>query len=177
MRTARFHAGLLGLTLTLLTAASVRAQTIATALEDLNRVGSATTVTVTAPDGQVFRGTIADVSKAALVLHIGREIRRFTAEDISTVRMRKEDPLANGALIGAAVGAGLTSLLFLDNECRDDPACYQAVAVYGGLGALAGLTIDAFIHASVVLYTAPRSTAAFCVEPIGRNGVRLRITF
>ena len=85
-------------------------------------------------------------------------------------------------LIGAAAGGGLSSLMFLDNECRDDPVCYTALAVYAGLGALAGLGIDALIHRDIVVYTAPSLSAqrAYIVAPLlerGRNGVRLTIAF
>ena len=72
--------------------------------------------------------------------------------------------------------------MFLDNECRDDPACYTALAVYAGIGALAGLGIDALIHRDVVVYTAPPPSAqrAFTVAPFvarGRSGVRSTITY
>ena len=97
------------------------------------------------------------------------------------MRLRKGDSLINGALIGAAMGGGLTSLLFLDNECRDDAACYGAVAAYGGAGALAGLAVDAMIHRTVVVYAAPPGTRqSFTATPIvarRRAGVRLTIGF
>ena len=109
---------------------------------------------------------------------MGRELRCFDAVDVDSVRVRKEDSLANGALIGAAVGSGLTSLIFLDNECRDDPSCYASVAVYGGIGAAAGLIVDALIHRNLVVYAAPsRRGPLLAVGPMGLKGVRLTIRF
>ena len=183
MRSARLCSGFLSLALALMWASATGAQPIAASLGELKGLGSAkSTVTVTDTKSQEFRGTIADASELFLSLRIGSEIRRFAAAEIRSVRVRKEDSLANGALIGAAVGGGLTSLMFLDNECRDDPVRYQAVAVYAGLGALAGLGIDALIHGNVVVYAAPALGAQhiLTLAPIvarGRRGVQLMVEF
>jgi hypothetical protein len=172
----------LGLLFVLLRA-TAGAQPAASSLAELKGLASVESkVTVTDTKGQEFRGTIADASESLLSLRIGSDIRRFDVADVRLVRVRKEDSLANGALIGAGVSGGLTSLLFLDNECRDDPACYGAVAFYAGVGALAGLGIDALIHGSVVAYTAPPpgGTRLVTVAPMvarGRRGVWLTIAF
>ena len=142
------------------------------------RLGSAKTVTLTHGNGHEFRGTIADVSEWRICLRMGSEVRCFDAVDVDSVRVRKEDSLANGVLIGAAVGSGLTSLILLDNECRDDPSCYASVAVYGGIGASAGLIVDALIHRDLVVYAAPSQRAPLlAVGPMGLKGVRLTIRF
>lgn len=173
-----FHSGLLGVAVVLSSASTAGSQPVTTSLEDLKRLRNATTVTVLDTNGQEFRGTIADVTESRLDLQIEREIRRFEAVDVRSVRMRKEDSVANGALIGAAVGGGLTSLAFLDNECHDDPACYRATAIYGGIGAIAGAIVDALIHRSVVVYAAPsRAAPTFALESLGRMGLQLRIAF
>lgn len=182
MKSTRLRAGLLGLAFAMVSA-TVGAQPVAPSLAELKGLASAESrVTVTDTKGQEFRGTIVDASESMLSLRIGRDIRRFDAPDVRSVRVRKEDSLANGALIGAAVGGGLTSLSVLDNECRDDPACYVAVAVYAGIGALAGLGIDALIHGTVVAYSAPPPGARhlFTVAPMvtrGRTGVCLTLAF
>jgi hypothetical protein len=163
--------------------ATADAQPVASSLAEVKGLASAASkVTVTDTKGQEFRGTIAEASESVLSLRIGSDIRRFDAVDVRSVRVRKEDSLANGALIGAVVGGGLTSLLFLDNECRDDPVCYSAVAVYAGIGAVAGLAIDALLHGTVVVFTAPPPGAQhlFTVAPMvarGGRGVWLTIAF
>jgi len=61
------------------------------------------------------------------------------------------------------------------------PVCYQAVAVYAGLGAVAGLGIDALVHGHLVVYTAPpRAQNRLVVAPIaarGAKGMRLTLSF
>ena len=99
-------------------------------------------VTVTDTSGQDFSGTITEASANALSIRIGDAVRQFPAANVRTVRVRREDSLANGALIGAAVTGGLASLAFLDNDCRDEPVCYGFVATYAGFGALIGVAID-----------------------------------
>jgi hypothetical protein len=159
------------------------AQPHASSLDDLRPLTRETThAIVTDRNNQRFRGTIAEASASALVLRIGGTMRRFAAEDVQSVRIRKRDSPWNGGLIGALVGGGLTSLIFLDNECRDDPACYKAVGAYAGVGALVGVGIDALIRSHIVIYTAGTAPAprAVGVAPIvgrGLKGARVTVRF
>jgi len=172
-----------GMIVALAWGSSVHAQQVVSSLDELQPLrDTKAKVTVTDASGHEFRGIIAEASRTQLSLRLGSETRQFAADDVRSVRVRKEDSLLNGALIGAGVLGGLTSLIFLDNECRSDPSCYTAVAVYAGAGALAGLGIDAMIHRQVVVYTASRSNGqrAFTVAPWaarGRTGVRVSIAF
>ena len=180
MTTVRFRSALVNLALAV-TSAGVASAQPAASLEDLKLVKTATRVTVVDMQSGRFQGTIADASESLLLLRIGSEIRRFEAAEIRSVHIRKEDSLVNGTLLGAAVGGGVTSLLFLDNECRDDQVCYKAVAAYAGLGALAGLAIDALIHGTTVIYdAASRSERPLRVVPMtggGRRGIGVMIRF
>ena len=174
--------GLRGAIVAVLAASSAGAQPAASSLDELQPLAGGSTVAVVDRDGRTFRGTITEASATELLLRIGPGIRRFAANDVSAVRVRKRDSLANGALIGALVGGGLTALAFLDNECRDDPACYQAVAAYAGVGAAVGLGVDALIRDDVVHYAAPgaRTPLAVMVKPMvgpSRQGVRLTLAF
>jgi hypothetical protein len=177
------RSGMLGPVLVLAWGSDAAAQPAASSsLERLKAVVPAhSKVTVTDTQGQEFRGTMNDASESGLSLTIDGAIRRFEATDVSLVRIRTNDSLADGALIGAAVSGGLSSLMFLDNECHTDPVCYQAVAVYAGLGAVVGLGIDALIHGHVVIYNArPLARNRLVVAPIvtrGGKGVRLRLSF
>ena len=159
------------------------AQQPASSLEELKVLQTSNSqVTVTDVKGQEFRGTVADASSSQLSLRTGKETLRFAVGDVRSVRVRHEDSLANGALIGLAVGGGLASLIFLDNECHDDPQCYMVVGVDAGLGALAGVGIDALVHRHTLVYAAPAAgaRAAVTVAPFvarGRTGVRLAIAF
>ena len=155
MTSVRFRSTLVSFALAVTSAGVASAQPAVASLADLKSLQSATKVTVVDRQRRRLQGTIADASESLLVLRVGREIRRFDAGEIQSVHIRKQDSLVNGALFGAAVGGGLTSLLFLDNECRDDPACYKATAAYAGVGALVGLAIDALIHRTTAIYNAP----------------------
>ena len=173
---------MLGVACGLLFVRAAAGQPVST-FEELEALETASaTVAVIDENGREFRGTVTDVSEMGLALRVAGTIRQFAAGDIRSIRARKEDSLLNGALFGAAIAGGLTSLMFLDNECRDDAACYTAVGIYGGLGALAGLGIDALIHRSVVVYTAPARGArrVFTVAPFmagERTGACLTIAF
>ncbi len=182
MRLKQVRSVVLGVTLMVACAATAGAQPIGSSLEELKAVAILKKATVTDAKGNTFRGTITDASDSLLSLRIDNEVRQFAAEEVRLVRVRQDDSLLNGALIGAAIAGGLTSLIFLDNECRDDPACYQALGAYAGVGALAGLGIDALIHRNVVVYTAPVPGAAgtLSVAPLitrERKGVRLTLRF
>jgi hypothetical protein len=181
MMTVRFRSGLVNLVLAVTSAGVASAQPAAASLADLKSLEIARRVTVVDMQLREFQGTIADASKSLLLLRIASEIRRFEAAEIHSVHIRKEDSLVNGTLLGAAVGGGLTSLMFLDNECRDDPVCYKAVVVYAGLGALAGLAMDALIHETTVIYSAAlRSQRSLRVVPMtggGRRGIGVMIRF
>jgi hypothetical protein len=167
---------MLGSAILLLISTAAGAQPVATTFDQLQRLASDRTVIVTDGTGHRFRGRLATVTESQLCVQIRPGLRCFDAPDVATVRVRNEDSLANGAFIGAAVGGGLTSLIFLDNECRDDPSCYGAVAFYGGVGAAAGLIVDALIHSSTVVYTANRGPTV-TLRPMGLKGLRLTILF
>jgi hypothetical protein len=181
MTTVLFRSALVNLALAVTSAGVASAQPAAASLEDLKPLESTTRVTVVDMQLRRFQGTIADASESLLLLRIGSEIRRFEAAEIRSVSIRKEDSLVNGTLLGAALGGGLTSLMFLDNECRDDPVCYKAVVMYAGLGASAGLAIGALIHGTTVVYSAAsRNQRPLRVVPMtgsGRRGIRVMIGF
>lgn len=169
------------LTFAVLHPVTARAQQAVSSFDDLKVLQSTSSpVTVTDTSGHEFRGALIDASHSGLTLRIGGKTRPFAAADVRSVRVRKEDSLANGALIGLAVSAGLSSLIFLDNECHDDAACYVGVAFNSGIGALAGTAIDALIHRHVVVYTAPAlgGRPSFTVGPMAtRTSAGLRVTF
>ena len=181
MTYARFRSGILGGIL-VFTGNTAAAQPATSSLDQLRVLAdSASTVTVTDRDGREFRGRITEASGSLLALRSGREIRRFPAEEVRSVRVRKDDSLADGAVIGALVGGGSVALNFLDNECHNDPACFAAVAWCAGIGVFAGMGVDALMRDEAVVYSVetPRRQA-LRVGPIagrGRKGVRLTIAF
>ena len=119
------------------------------------------TIWVTDAQGREVKGRILSLSTDALTLEGGRP-RSFGAPDVSAIQVRRNDSLANGALIGLGVGSGLTLVACLaDTEAREAGWCAAAAAVYGGIGAGIGVGIDALIPGKKILaYRAPAPSGA-----------------
>ena len=137
-------------------------------------------VTVSSQTGTRVRGRILEVGPDQLVIDTGHTVRAWSADELHEVRRSSGDSILNGAIVGAAVGGGLTSLLYLDNECRGDPACAKAVIVYAAIGAAAGAGIDALIRASPLIYRGSGGRVSWSVTPafsvdVRRAGVQLSI--
>jgi hypothetical protein len=114
------------------------------------------TVWVTDAQGREVKGRILSLNTDALTLEGGNRTS-FGAPDVSTIQVRRNDSLGNGALIGLGVGGGLTLVACLVSvESRDAGWCVAAAAVYGGVGAGIGVGIDALIPGKKILaYRAP----------------------
>jgi len=112
-----------------------------------------------------------------------RALRRFTEDDVRVVRQRRADPLKNGALIGAAVGAGMG--LITELSCGgNDEYCGQAGWVTLG-STLWGLGVGVFTDALLKTPTAvfrrgPRTMSGWTVSPIvdrGAAGARFALSW
>ena len=111
---------------------------------------------VTDAQGREVKGRILSLSTDEVTLEGGSR-RSFGAPDVSTIQLRRNDSLANGALIGLGVGGGLTLVACLVSVDSSDAGwCAAAAAVYGGIGAAIGVGIDALIPGKKILaYRAP----------------------
>jgi hypothetical protein len=130
--------------------------------------------------GTRTRGRILAVRTDQVVIDTGDITRAWSASELREVRRRTPDSVLNGALIGAAIGGGLTSLIYLDNECRGDPACAKAVVVYAVIGAAAGAGVDALVRADRVIYRSSGGRVSWSIAPAlsvdeRRVGVQLSI--
>jgi hypothetical protein len=163
--------------------ASALAQPPTTTFDQLRLiVGKGDLVTVLDQTGTRSRGRIIDVRTDQLVIDTGGSARSWSADELREIRRRTKDSVLNGAIIGAAISGGLTSLAYLDNECRGDPVCAKAVVVYAVLGAAAGAGIDALIHANRLIYRKAGDRATWSVAPVlsidtRRAGVQLSIGY
>ena len=102
---------------------------------------------------------------------------------MSMIKRRQRDSLANGALIGLAVGAGLGYVL-LGTAC-EDRSCQSWALVF--LGGAAGVGIGAGVDAQIpgkklLIYRAASSPAAarITISPFltpRRQGVAVRVVF
>ncbi len=153
----------------------------------LTRVKVGDTAFVTDATGREVKGKVLDLSAASVALRSGSERQEFSAAQVSMLRWQKPDSLANGALIGLAVGAGagIATLVYGAQDPGDGSAGI-AIAIVAGLGgAFAGIgaLVDAAIPAKPVLvYRAPPSPPStrltfFPILHAKRQGVVLRVSF
>lgn len=139
-------------------------------------------ITVTDENGQEINGKITVLSASGLALLVDGSERQFKEDQVALVQQRRRDPEWNGALIGAAILGGLSSLpLLADVEC--DPSCGAVVAIYAAIGAGIGLTIDAAVREKRTIFLRPTggsTSRALSVSPVvtrGGGGVAVGIRF
>src|SRR5688572_2822298 len=111
-----------------------------------------------------------------------RHNQNFAQSQVSTVH--EKDGLANGALIGAAVGAGAAlSILAIagSGEGYVLPSAKVGVPLLlSGVGALVGALVDRAHEGSRLPYVSPGSTTKLVFSPLlgkDRNGVLLFVRF
>lgn len=174
----RLHTAIATAALVVLASAPARAQAIATSFDELRRLlepGRA--VVVTDGSGRRTRGTVADVSPTSLVI-LGPDARTFADTDVDAIRTAP-DPVWNGALAGAAVGAGLATWDYLVDPSEPGNAAIFAAAI--GLGAAIGAGIDALVNRhGRLLYAPARRQPRVRLTPVlshDRQGALLSINF
>ncbi len=102
-------------------AALAAAQTVPSSFKDMQfLVGTGDRVTVVDTSGARITGRISEMDASTLVITSGSGPHRFTQNDVIVVRQRKADPLKNGAVIGAVMGAGMGLLTELSCGGADE---------------------------------------------------------
>jgi hypothetical protein len=168
----RARAGLLPLlvSMSLLLAAPLRAQEVATSFEELRRlVKPGDTIYVTDTGGATIKGKLAGLSAASLEIRVQRDALapplRLPEGDVNHIVLERSDSLWNGTLIGLAVGAVPAALIELfagrseygPGVPRDAPR-YKApfdagpIVGLGGIGLVTGLLIDVFNKERATIY-------------------------
>lgn len=151
------------------------------------------TVSVTGLNGSLSKGVVFEVVESSVRLSIAGLMRDFSERDVFEVRQRRRDSVANGAKIGAAVGAGLGLWRAFSHMAHNDEGFGSGTAstvliiagiagLYAGVGAGAGVGIDAMIQKTHLIYQAKpgSSSAVFSVAPIlssARQGMMLSVRF
>ena len=79
------------------------------------QVGPGDNVTVTETDGRTSSGRIIDLSPSSLDISVNGSVRQLSETDVSEIRQRRGDSLANGAITGTLAGlaAGVVSALLM----------------------------------------------------------------
>jgi hypothetical protein len=184
--TRALHKRLALFLLLILTPLTANAQAIATNLEELRfKVKPGDIVYLTDDAGEERRVQVLDLSPSSLRILVEDRERLLNEDRVMRIRQRLHDPLANGALIGAGVGlAPLAGYCLLARNSSEscDSSVAPAVLVYGGIGAAAGIGIDALIKGRKVVYQAPgtASTRDVVISPLLAprvRGVRVSMRF
>jgi len=147
-------------------------------------------VTVVSPSTlKTTVGRIKDLTPSELRITSGGVEHKFSESDVQEILQRRSDSLGNGAIWGAVIMGGGTSVLLgiacsIDGCSSDDvPWLIGAGLIYTGIGAGIGVGIDAMIQGKHPVYRNPNrtvSTPGLHVAPIlsaRRKGVALSFTF
>jgi len=168
MRLARtLVAILVSIVIAIVAPAIAAAQEPVKSFDQLNtRLKPDDTVWVTDARGREIEGRIESLGPDAIKLDAGGA-RIFAAADVGLIRDGRRDSLKNGTLIGLGIGGGLAAAWCISAASTDDPAispgveCLEGAVVFGGLGTLFGLAIDAANPGKGrVAYRAPGSRGA-----------------
>lgn len=149
------------------------AQTVVTSFSELPTVVKpGDTVDVTDAKGRTLRGRIGELSRSSLELTARKRapdgtdpfvpIARFSEPDVRQIRLEHRDSVLNGTLIGLAIGLGIAALpaagIFCNPNYEDGATasmCASFLGILGGIGAGAGLAVDAVrVERRMVYYKA-----------------------
>lgn len=141
-------------------------------------------ITVRDANGAETTGRLDSLSAHSLTIVSAGKHREWADTQVSRVFQRRQDSLLNGALWGAAAGGGtfgvLAAIFCSGGDCEGDPTVAGVFALYTGLGAAAGVGIDALITRRHVIFERPSHSAALSFSPIlsgGRRGVALSLSY
>jgi hypothetical protein len=165
-----------------------------TSLEELRRaLAPGDDVTVVPAAGQPVSGRLMRVGVADLDVQVadrpttpaqGPQRVTIPLSDIQSLE-RRPDSVRNGALMGAAIGAGVGGTMFvyaaaIDRNELDEwaPFYLGATAVFTGVGALVGWLIDAANSQPHIRFEPSRGTKV-SVHPVysGGRGIAVAVSF
>ena len=138
------------------------------------------TVWVVVDDDTEIRGKVASASTVELQLLQDGALRSIAMHDVRRIETR--DPLRNGTILGAIAGAATFGAWYgllaaqchscgFDNDVHEVVNGLEFAALGAGIGAVAGLSVDALVKKRRVIYVAPifrgRQSRSNLTRPIG----------
>jgi hypothetical protein len=95
----------------------------------------------------------------------------LTESELRQLDLRYGDSLANGAVIGAVAGSGIFVIAgvacALVSDCGAASETFAAAALFGGIGAVIGVTIDASVKTERLVYAGPSAPKPrFALRPV-----------
>lgn len=166
--------------------ARVGAQGVASSFEQLLvLVKPGDKITVVDVTGREATARIGKLSRDTLTLTTPAGPRDLGEAEVSEIRRRRDDSLKNGAIIGAVAAAAyfLTMAAVLRDADGGDVIIGRAVAggvLFAGMGAAAGVGIDAMITRKQVIYRKSSRETTVRVSPLfgcRRRGGAITVTF
>ncbi|MCM3881707.1 MAG: hypothetical protein ND807_16485 [Vicinamibacterales bacterium] len=113
------------------------------------RLHGSSVIYVTDRAGDTFKGKVTRLTPSQLEIYDGKSLRLFGVNSVT--RVRGNDSLKNGMLIGGSIGvaAGVVGHGFTD--CQFDPHCARGSRrlMFGPLGLAAWVAIGAVVDAVV----------------------------
>jgi hypothetical protein len=148
--------------ITAMAAAPAVAQEKATTLDQLRvLVSRGDRIKVTDADGHELKGRLEGLSGSELALRVGDSERRLKESEIRTIRVRKDDSLADGAWWGFATGGALGLLVGLSIYREVGAGVVPLVTgLYGGIFAGIGVGLDAMVTHDRTIYNSLGTASA-----------------
>jgi hypothetical protein len=139
-------------------------------------------ITITDRAGRETSGRLVKLAEDTVSLQVQDEIKSWELAEIQRIQKREADPLGNGILIGALVGAGVTGATVgywcAQEECA--PEAWISVALWGAVGGGIGALIDAAHAKNRTVYEAPSRRTSISVVPVvtpDAKALAVRMTF
>jgi hypothetical protein len=133
-------------------------------------------ITVVDVTGRELKGRIGKLSCDALILLTSEGPRQLGEVDVATITQRRGDSLKNGAIVGAVAGTAYFATMlaiFKDSDGGDVivPTAIAGGVLFAGMGAAAGVGLDALISRRQVIYAKSVGRSRATVSPMfGRGG-------
>ena len=168
-------------------ATRVDAQAVASSFDQLSvLVKPGDKIRIVDTTGRAADGRIGKLSRDELTLVTKAGARQLGERDVARIRQRRSDSLQNGAIIGAAAGAGYGLAVLALLASTDDGGgpipigVVTGMAVFTGIGAAAGAGLDALIMRRQLIFQKPGGGNRTSISPLflhGRRGVAVSVTF
>jgi hypothetical protein len=164
----------------------VEAQGVASSFEQLGvLVKPGDKITVVDVTGRKAEGRLGKLSRDTLTLATPAGPRELGEVDVAEVRQRRDDSLRNGAIIGAVAATAyfLTAAAVLSDSDGGGVLIGSAIrggVLFAGMGAAAGVGIDALIRRKQVIYRKSSRETRVSLAPLfgrGRRGAAITVTF
>jgi len=177
------HLTIGGVVLLLLCAGETRveAQEVASSFDQLAAlVQPGDAITVVEVTGRETKGRIWKLSRDALILGTPDGPRQLAEVDVAAISQRRDDSLKNGAIIGAVAATAYFATVgaLLRDSDGGDVIVSSAIAggvLFAGMGAAAGLGIDALIARRQVIYQKSPGGNSVSVFPLLGHGRRAAV--